>query len=280
MFLPLRAWHFWRRLYDAMDEHNVFNGAAAVAYYLTLSIFPAFIVVFTLIPYLPVQNVDREIMAILYDVLPMEVAQLLEGTVAEVTLQGRGGLLSFGVLFTLWTISTGMYATMQQLNVTYEIEERRGFIAARVTAILLSLVFVALVIGAMILIALGDVVEIWVLTRISGGEVVPLAFRLLRWGVVVFALLLSFALVYRFAPNVKRRFRILTPGSILGVFLLIVASVGFTQYIRNFGNYAATYGSLGAVIVLMLWLYIVGLVVLLGSEVNILSARMKRERRV
>lgn len=270
MFRPLLTAQFWRDLSAEITKDNVFNGAAALAFYLTLSIFPAFIVIMSVLPYLPVQNVDEAIMDLLHDAMPGEAAELLQGTVAEVTQQQRGGLLSFGILFTLWTVSTGMYAIMQQLNITYDVKEARSFVKARAVALVLSVVFVALVVGAFTLIVLGGVAESWLVAMMGENELLVLAFRVFRWIMIVGGLLLGFALIYRYAPNVEQRFRFITPGAILGVVLLIVASLGFTIYITNFGDYSATYGSIGAVIILMLWLYIAGLVVLVGSEVNAL----------
>jgi membrane protein len=95
-------------------------------------------------------------------------------------------------------------------------------------------------------------------------------FAVLRWVGIVFGLLLAFALIYYLAPDVEQEFVFITPGSVVGVLVLAVASLGFSGYVRNFGNYSATYGSIGAVIVLMLWLYIAGLVILIGSEINAL----------
>jgi membrane protein len=280
MFGPIFAKQFWIDLYGEINEDNVWNGAAALAYYLTLSIFPAFIVIFTVIPYLPIQDIDQAMMDLLRQALPAETAQLLEGTVAEITQEQRGGLLSFGILFTLWTVSTGMYAIMQQLNITYDVEEERSFVVARIVAILLSVAFVGLVLGAFALVVLGGVLESWVMGLFGDNGAVVVAFRVFRWAVIVLALLLGFALIYKFAPNVDQRFRFISPGSVLGVLLLIVASLAFTLYIQNFGDYDATYGSLGAVIILMLWLYIVGLVLLIGSEINSLVEHYAPEGKV
>jgi membrane protein len=270
MFAPLLDKQFWIDLYAEINEDNVYNGAAALGFYMTLSIFPAFVVIMTVIPYLPIEDVDQAIMDLLHETLPEESAALVEGVVADVTEEQRGGLLSFGILFTLWTVSTGMYAIMQQLNITYDVREERNFVMARITALLLSIAFVALVIGAFSLIVLGGVMEEWVFAAFGDSTAVVLAFRAFRWIVIVMALLLGFALIYRFAPNVQQSFRFITPGAVLGVLLLAAASLAFTVYVRNFADYDATYGSIGAVIILMFWLYIAGLVILIGSEINAL----------
>ena len=268
-------------LNQEMSNDNIYNGAAALGYYLTLAIFPAMILLMTIIPYLPIAQVDKAIMDLLGQALPPEAYGMVEGVVSEVTGDRRGGLLSFGLLGTLWAASTGMYAIMQQLNITYKVKEGRSFIRARATALLLSLLFGLLVIGAFSLIVLGGVIQDWLGTQLGFSGALLIFFSVFRWVVIVLALLLGFALIYRYAPNVEQKFAFITPGSVLGVILLVLVSLGFAIYTSNFADYSATYGSIGAVIILMLWLDIAGLVILVGSEINALiehySAKGKRK---
>jgi membrane protein len=268
-------------LNQEIGDDNVFNGAAALGYYLTLAIFPAMILLMTIIPYLPIDRVDEAIMDMLGQALPAEAYDMVAGVVSEVTANRRGGLLSFSLLGTLWAASTGMFAIMQQLNITYDVKEARSFIRARATALVLSLLFGLLVIGAFSLIVLGGVIEDWMGTQLGFSDWLITVFAIFRWLVIVFAMLLGFAMIYRYAPNVEQKFAFITPGSVLGVIMLIVVSLGFAIYTRNFADYSATYGSIGAVIILMLWLYIAGLVILIGSEINALlehySSKGKRK---
>lgn len=257
-------------LNQEIGDDNVFNGAAALGFYLTLAIFPAIILLMTIIPYLPVDNVDKAIMDLLGQALPPEAFGMVEGVVTEVTREQRGGLLSFGLLGTLWAASSGMIAIMDQLNITYEVKEARSFLRARATAIVLSLLFGLLVIGAFSLIVLGGVIQDWIGNRFGFSDALLIFFVVFRWIMIVLALLLGFSMIYRYAPNVEQKFMFITPGSVLGVTLLIIVSLGFAFYTSNFGDYSATYGSIGAVIILMLWLYIAGLVILIGSEINVL----------
>ena len=260
---------FLQDLLHEISEDNVFNGAAALGYYLTLAIFPALILLMTLIPYLPVTNVDQAIMDVLARALPAEASGMVANVVDEVTRQQRGGLLSLGLVGTVWAASTGMYAIMRQLNITYDVTEARSFIRARLIALGLSLMFVLLVIGAFSLVVLGSTIESW-LGNTGLGPALVVILDALRWIVVIVALLLGFALIYKFGPNIEQQFRFITPGSVLGMILLVIASLGFSLYVSRFANYDATYGSIGAVIVLMLWLYLAGLAILVGSEINAL----------
>ncbi len=261
---------FLLELNRKISDDNVYNGAAALGFYLTLAIFPAMILLMSVIPYLPIDRVDEAIMNLLGQALPDEAYDMVAGVVAEVTSERRGGLLSFGLLGTLWAASTGMYAIMRQLNITYDAREGRSFLRARATALLLSLLFGLLVLGAFSLIVLGGVIEDWIGSRLGFGDALITVFAVFRWVVIVLALLLGFAVIYRYAPNVEQKFSFVTPGSIFGVVLLIVVSLGFAIYTGNFADYNATYGSIGEVIILMLWLYSAGLVILVGSEINVL----------
>jgi len=257
-----------KEVWKEIQDDNVFNGAAALAYYLMLAIFPMAIFLLSLLPYLPIPNLEQAIMDLMHQILPQNAAELFQGIVEDVTSQKRGGILTFGILFTIWSAASGMYAIMQQLNITYDVIEERPFWKVRGTAILLLLIFAILVIGAFTLVILGGVIQDQISKIFGSNQVVLFSFAGLRWIIIALFLALGFACIYYFGPDVEQKFRFITPGSVIGVILLVVASLGFRFYIENFGNYSATYGSIGAVIILMLWLYIAGLVILIGSEIN------------
>ena len=261
---------FFRELFHDVNNDDIFNGAAALSFYLLLSLFPAMIFLLSVIPYLPIENLNQAIMDFISQVLPKESANLFTGVVQEVTSHQSKGLLSFGIIATIWASSTGLYAIMQMLNKTYKVPEIRPFWKARGIAILMTFVFGVIIISAFALIVFGGVLQEYLISQFGYQSLLVPFFRVFRWVVIAFLLLLGFAVIYYYGPCVKQDFKLITPGSILGSLLLVVASLGFQYYVNNFADYAATYGSLGAVIILMLFLYISGLVILLGSEVNAL----------
>ncbi len=264
---------FLKELYRETVDDDILNGAAVLGFYLMLAIFPAMIFVLAVIPYLPIGNVDQAIMDLLRQALPASAADMFAGVVQEVTREQRGGLLSFGLLAALWATSTGMYAIMQQLNITYDVKEGRGFLRARLVAIALSLLFVVLVLGGFSLIVLGGQIQEWLGSRFGLGDALLAFFIIFRWLIILAGLLLAFSLIYYLAPNFEQKFKFITAGSVVGVAVLLVASLAFAWYTQSFGSYDAAYGSVGAVIVLMMWLYIAGLAILFGSEVNALNER-------
>lgn len=270
MFHGVPVKRFLKELFSAADDDDILDGAAALGFFLTLAIFPTMILMMAVIPYLPLANVDQAIMELLRQALPRDAANMFTNVVRDVTQNQSTGLLSFGAIATLWATSSGMAAIMQQLNNTYDVEEERSFVKARLVAIGLSLLFIVLVIGAFSLIVLGGVMQDWIGAQFGVSGTVLTFFAGFRWVIIFAALLLAFALIYYLAPNVEQKFAFISAGSVTGVTLLVLASLGFAWYTRNFGHYSATYGSIGAVIVLMLWLYIAGLAILFGSEVNVL----------
>jgi len=166
-----------------------------------------------------------------------------------------------------------MYAIMQQLNIAYDVDEGRGFLRARLVAIGLSLLFVVLVLGGFSLIVLGGQIQEWLASRFGFGDALLAFFIVFRWVIILAGLQLAFSVIYYLAPNVEQKFKFITAGSVAGVLVLLVASLAFAWYTQSFGNYDATYGSIGAVMVLMMWLYIAGLAILFGSEINALLKR-------
>src|SRR5215831_16285500 len=223
--LDVGPMEFIKELYREINEDAIFNGAAVLGFYLTLAIFPAVIFLMALLPYLPVPHIDEAIMALLRQALPPQASQMFVGVVEEVVSRRSGGVLSFGLLAALWATSTGMYAIMQQLNVSYDVNETRGVVRARLIAIGLSLLFIAFVIGGLSLIVLGGLFEGWLGDHFGLGSALLVTFAVFRWIVTTIGLLLAFALIYFLAPDVKQRFVFITPGSVIGVAVLVIASL-------------------------------------------------------
>ncbi|HEX5411263.1 MAG TPA: YihY/virulence factor BrkB family protein [Terriglobia bacterium] len=271
--MPSGKWliNFSKRLWREIQTDRTFTGAAALAYFLLLAIFPGAIFVLSLLPYLPVPHMQQAIMDLLRQILPAQSAALFGETVRNLVSEKKGGLLTFGFVFTLWSASTGMYAIVQQLNVAYDVRERRPFWKVQGTALVLMLLFVILVIGSLSLVVFGGVVQTWLASMIGWSRPLLIFFAILRWIIIGVSLLLGLALIYRFGPDVNVKFRFISPGNVVAAILIAIVSIGVQFYVLKFGkNYNATYGSLGAVIILMLWLYLAGVAILVGGEVNTL----------
>lgn len=267
---PFKTRRFWVDLYNEIDQDQISNGAAALSYFFLLSIFPALIFLLAIMPYLPIPNLSAEMIRLISQVLPTSASSSLENTILEITTKKQQGLLSFGALLTLWSTSSALYAIILQLNTAYDVRETRPFWKVRGLSILLTLAFTVFIVTSFMLIVSGGLLQAYLETTYVLNPAVPLVFQVARW-VLIFALLTTgFAVLYYFGPNVKQKFHFVTPGAVIGVAGLIGTSLLFRVYVENFGDYSASYGSLGAVIVLMLWFYIAGHVILIGSEINAL----------
>jgi len=205
----------------------------------------------------------------LSEVLPGPASQLVDTTMGEVSSASGGGTLSFGILAALWAASNGISAITSALNVAYDVKETRPWWKQRLVGISLTISISVLIITALALVLYGGKIAETVAASYGLSSVFILAWKILQWPIVFAFTTLSFALIYYFAPNLKNaEWSWITPGSVTGVILWLLVSMVFRIYLHFFNTYSKTYGSLGAVIILMLWLYLTGAAVLVGGEVN------------
>jgi membrane protein len=254
----------WREV----RSDNCLGQAAQLAFYLIFAAFPFLLFLATLLGYVPIPNLMDRIMEYLAPLLPGEAANLIRENVRQLVSDQKGGLLSLGIATALWTSSSAFVAIMDNLNRAYDVEEGRPFWKVRGIAILMTIgisIFIAL---SMALLIFGPQIGGWIAAQVGLGTVFEITWNILRWPVIVLLLILAMALIYYFAPDVEQKWKWITPGSIFAVIGTIAAALGFSFYVNNFGSYNKTYGSIGTIIVLLTWLYIVGFVILVGGEIN------------
>jgi membrane protein len=254
----------WRKF----REDRVLDGAAVLAFFFLLAVFPAAIFLFSLLPVLAIPHLQQAMLDLLHQVLPEQTAKFFEGTFGHVASEARQGLLTFGLIFSLWSGSSGVYALMEQLNVICNVTERRPFWKMRGTAILLMMFFAVLAIGSLSLVIFGGSLQSSLASIIGWSRPLLLFFATFRWIIIAATSLLALAVAYRFGPDTSARFRFISPGNVVAAILIALASIGFRFYVSQFGNYSATYGSLAAIIILMLWMYMAGIALLVGCEID------------
>ena len=257
-----------RRVFSEIQKDNCLGLAAQLAYYFLFALFPFFLFLTALIGFLPVPNLLQQIMHLLGTVVPQDVLGLIQDNVRQLVTDQRGGLLSFGILAALWTSSSAITALVDALNRAYDVQESRPFWQVRGTAIGLTVGLSGFMILALILLMFGPQMGSWIAGQIGMGSLFEIIWNIVRWPVIVFFLVVAIGLVYYFAPDVEQDWKWLTPGSVFAVLLWILISLGFSFYVNNFGAYNKTYGTIGVVIVLLTWMYISGLVLLVGGEIN------------
>ena len=249
----------------------MFGRAAELSYYFLLALFPFLIFLTSVIGLVLGSGTGTRhaLFDYLARIMPPSAFQLIANTMIEVSSSSGGGKLSFGILAALWAASNGLGAITESLNTAYDLKETRAWWKQRLTAIGLTMALSVLIIGALVLVVAGGKIAEWLAATYGFGPVFPLTWKIIQWPAVLACMTFAFALIYYFAPDFREQaWQWLTPGSAIGVALWLLVSLAFRVYLHFFDSYSATYGSLGAVIILMLWLYLTGAAVLIGGEVN------------
>ena len=272
-FQGLTARQLIRQLGDAIRRDGPFDLAAQLAYWSLLALFPFAIMVLTLTAYLPLHGLDLQLMAVVHQLMPGDAAGLFEATVHDVIGKQRGWLLVLAMAGALWTAAGGVSATTTALNKAWEVEESRPFWKTRLIALGVTMAATVLLVIALGALLLGPEIGHRVFAWLGLGSVFDHGWKLARWPVVWSSMMFILALLYWSLPDIKNRFRFITPGAVVATLLWIAVSVGFGQYASRMGRYSAVYGTLGAAVVLMTWLYLSGLVVILGGVVNAILDR-------
>ncbi len=257
-----------RQLIVEVQEDNSLGYAAQLAYYFLFALFPFLLFFTALLGYLPVSGLMDQIIELLARVMPPDALKLVEKNLHELTADQRGGLLSLGIALALWTSSSAIVAVMDALNRAYGVREGRAFWKVRLIAILLTIAFSAFIILGLVLLMFGPHIGGWLANQVGLGSLFEITWNIARWPVIMFFLIFGIAVLYYFTPDVEQDWKWITPGSVFAVILWILASLGFSYYVSNFGDYNVTYGSIGAIIVLLTWMYVTGLVILIGGEIN------------
>lgn len=260
-----------KRVWSEVQEDEVLGRAAELSYYFLLALFPFLIFLTSIIGMVLGSGTGTRhaLFDYLARVMPPSAFQLIQSTMFEVSSASGGGKLSFGLLAALWAASNGMSAITTSLNTAYDLKETRPWWKQRLAAIVLTAALSVLIIAVLILIVAGGRIADWLALTFGLGTLFPVIWKIAQWPVVLACMILAFALIYYFAPDLReQKWQWLTPGAAIGVALWLLVSVAFRVYLHFFDSYSATYGSLGAVIILMLWLYFTGTAVLVGSEIN------------
>jgi membrane protein len=260
-----------KRVWREANKDDIFGHAAELAYYFLLALIPLLVFLTSVIGIVlgSGTGLRHRLFNYLSQVMPPSAFQLINSTIFEISNSSSGGKISFGILATLWAASNGLGAITKALNAAYNVEEQRPWWKQRLVAIGLTIALSVLILSALTLLLFGGNIGQAIASRFGLGDVFTVAWNVLQWPIVLTFILVAFALIYCYAPDLRdQKWKWITPGSAIGVALWLLVSFGFRLYLHFFDSYSKTYGSLGAVIVLMLWLYLTGVAILFGGEVN------------
>jgi membrane protein len=265
--IPISWGELIKRTFKEFSADNGLGLAAQLAYYFLLALVPAIVFLIALTSFFP-PNVLQEAVGRLGTVAPGEITGILDGLLESIAGGQNTGLLTFGFLAALWSSSAAIVAIVDALNRAYDIEEGRPWWKVRLTAILLTVVLAALVLLAFALILIGPAAAEWLARTTGLGAPFEWAWKILQWPIALALVVLAVGLVNYFGPDAEQDWEWVTPGAFVATILWLVASLAFKFYVGNFASYNEAYGSLGGVIVLMLWFYISGVALLIGAEMN------------
>jgi membrane protein len=265
-------------VYNELFRTRAFTMAAAMSYYFLLALLPLLIFVSAMLGYLPIPRLFDQLLDMLAVVVPPQAMQMVERILASLLVPHRGGLLSFGLLGYLWTASGGFAALIEALNVAYDVEKTRSWWRDRLQALLLTLTTGLLSLVGLLLIIAGPqfghlLTELFPIPR-EVGQIWPL----LRLATIFVIFVAAVELQYYLAPNLKQRFLNTLPGAFVAVSGIFLTSAGLAYYFGHLSDYNKTYGKLGAVIILMLWFYVVALLFVIGAELNAELLKMKAQK--
>lgn len=273
---------FAKTLWHEVSADRVSDLAAGLAYRFMLALFPFFLFLGALSGFvaqlLGVQDPAQQVVDNLAAAAPADAQSVLSDQLTAVLDQSRPGLLSFGLIGALWSSASGLAAAMRAMNVAYDVDEGRPFWRRTLVSIGLTILSGIFLITAFLSLVVAQFAESTVQEWLGSGQAVLIALTIARYAVALVLITGVAAFLYWALPNAHLRFTWISPGAALFVVSWIVATFGFSWYVSNFGSYNATYGAIGGIIVLMIWLYVTALMMLVGAEVNALLARRNAEQ--
>ncbi|MCO7175316.1 YihY/virulence factor BrkB family protein [Sporolactobacillus kofuensis] len=246
-------------------EDNTADLAATLAYYFLLSLFPLFIFLFAIIPYLGLRQ--EQLITLTGAFFPKEVLTLIQQNLDGVFTK-RGGLLSVGVIATLWPASSAINALMRTLNHAYQVKESRSFLIIRLLAMCFTIAMVFAIVMTLAVNVVSAGLARSFLASIGLSDTFADMWSVISTFVTFLVIIIIFAFLYRLGPNIKLRMDEVMVGAVIAGAGWQIVSYGFSFYVRYFGNYSSTYGTLGGIIILMLWFYLTALTIIIGGQIN------------
>lgn len=263
-------YHVLRVLWKKIVTFDIDQRAAAVSFSLMLAVFPGIIFVFTLIPYLPIDNLDQKILEFLINILPRGIYGAVANTIADIVSRRRVDILSFGFFFTIFAATNGMMALMRAFNMALKKRDKRSYLKARGVGLLLTALLIFTLIFAIVILIAGQIFLEYLLSKnIIGEDFNLFIIQILRYFSVFTIFFLGICSIYFFAPAIRKKLRFFNVGAVIASILCILVTNLFSYYLINFNSYNKLYGSIGTFIGVMVWIYLISLILIFGFEVNI-----------
>ena len=268
-FRPMSLYQVIYFFFGEVQASALVNRASSLAYSFMLAFFPATIFLITLIPFIPISNFQDHLLDLIATILPSNAYLAFQQTIEDIIKRPHPSLLSFGFLTALYFATSGIHKLMQDFNKSSLKVEKRTWLKRRVIALGLTVgISIALLIAIALMIVGQTVVGVIQSHLNNGGDFWIYLVKFSRWIIVVAIFFVAISLLYRYGPANKEKWKFLNTGSVLATALAILTSIGFGYYINHFSSYNKLYGSIGTLIVLMIWLYLNSFIILIGFELN------------
>lgn len=265
--------NFFSYLVYRIGKDDASGLSAQLSYYFMLSLFPMLLFLLSIVPVVGVKQ--STIRDIIKDHVPPAYASQVADIIGDIMSNASGSILSVGLILALWSASNGMTALMNSFNVAYDVEDSRNFIVSKLFSVLFTLAMIIVMPVALVLPTFGQQIGDLLFGPLGLGEQVKWVFDTIRYVLPVIVVLIAFMVLYTLAPNVKIKLMSVIPGAIFATIVFLAGSYLFGIYISNFSNYSKTYGSIAGIIILMLWLYITGFIIIIGAEINAIFHQRK-----
>ena len=263
--------------YRGLIEGAITTRASSLAFNFFLAFFPSIIVLFTLIPYIPVDGFQETLMDILMNILPPSTNEITLETLDDIINNQRGGLLSLGFVLAIYFSTNGINSLIEAFNASYHIAKPESILKQRFLSLIITFTLTIILIFTIALIIFGQFIINYLIEYefINSNE--KILFNLAKWFILISMLFLGISTIFNLGPSLKNKWRTFSPGAIFSTVFIIVTSLGFTYYIDNFGQYNKIYGSIGTLIIILLWIYFNAIILLTGFEINasIINAKKK-----
>lgn len=260
-----------RRVWDEINNNNLLGRASELAYNFLLALFPMLLFLLAMFGLFAGRGMELRIHLLFYvgHMLPPSAFDLLNRTLGEVTSGSSGGKLTFGIILTVWAASGAVMSMISALNGAYHVQDSRPWWKVRVRAVVITMAISGLAIAALAVVLVGGPGVDFIAARLHLHTATVVAWKIVQWPGAVAFMMITFSLVYYFGPDIKEKhWYWVSPGSVFGVLVWLAGSFGFKAYLHFFNTYSKTYGSLGAAIILMAWLYLTAFAFLVGGEIN------------
>lgn len=266
----ISVYRFLEILWSNIVTFDLDQRATSVAFSFLLAVFPAILFLFTLIPYIPIDHLDIQIMDFSRNLMPEGLYDVVAQTIYEIISRPRGDILSFGFIFSLYAATNGINSLTRAFNGSLEEKKSRGFVRSRGTAALVLLILVFVLVCAVIILIVGKIVLNYIAGQgLFNSQLNLLAIHALGYISIFFIFYFGIASLYYFAPAIHKRIRFFNFGAVFASVLCILATNLFSYYLENFSSYNKLYGSIGTLIAIMVWIYLICLILILGFEINV-----------